>query len=99
MRKVTKKCLLFERCSLFEKCSARVGAPFMAFIYQFFVLFVFMSELPLAMCWCTSWVSGTVCGMWTVTFCDPFSCRAYGARREGRLRLRARLHEDQGDLW
>ena len=42
---------------------------------------MFMFELPLAMCWCTSWVSGSVCGMWTVTFCDPLSSLVSCVRR------------------
>ena len=46
---------------------ARVGGPFMAFIYRFFSLFVIMSRLPPAMYWCASWACGSVCFMWTVT--------------------------------
>ena len=66
---------------------------------DFFGTFVFTFVSLLSVCWCDSWVCKTGAGSWTLTLYDPVSWCVCSTHCETCLHTRARVHEDQDDLW
>ena len=66
---------------------------------DFFGTFVFTFVSLLSVCWCDSWVCKTGAGSWTLTLYDPVSWCVCSTHCEICLHTRARVHEDQDDLW
>ena len=69
-------------------------------IYRFFRNFcIHFCEPPVGVLVCDSWVCKTGAGSWTVTLYDPVSWCVCSTHCETCLHTRARVHEDQDDLW